>query len=87
VVRVKDGRSNVEIIAEVLKASENSAGKTKIMSVANGSYQQLQKHLGFLLQHGFINRLTTENSHFDYRITEKGLKLLKIIDDVLGPRV
>lgn len=76
-------RSNIEIIADMLKAGENGVGKTKIMYSANMSYSQLQKYLGFLVAHGFIDRLTMENSHFNYRITEKGSNLLKSISNVL----
>ena len=36
---------------------ENGAGKTEIMYSANMSYAQIQKYLGFLLSHGFINRV------------------------------
>jgi len=35
-------RSNVEIIADMLKVGENGAGKTEIMYSANMSYTQIQ---------------------------------------------
>lgn len=76
-------RSNVEIIADMLRVGENGAGKTEIMYSANMSYYQLQKYLDFLVSHGFIDRLIMENSHFNYRLTEKGSQLLKSIDGVL----
>lgn len=76
-------RSNIEIIADVLRVGENGAGKTEIMYSANMSYCQLQKYLNFLVSHGFIDRLVRENSHFDYRLTKKGSRLLKSIDGVL----
>lgn len=80
---MKHRRSNIEIIADMLKVGENGAGKTEIMYSANMSYYQLQKYLGFLLAHGFIDRLVAKNSHFNYRVTEKGSKLLKSIENVL----
>jgi len=76
-------RSNIEIIAEMLRVGTNGAGKTEIMYSANMSYYQLQKYLRFLLERGFIDRLVAENSHFNYRLTEKGASLLKSIDNVL----
>ncbi len=76
-------RSNIEIIAEMLKVSEKGVVKTEILYGANMSYYQVQKYLGFLLAHGFIDQLTMENSHFNYRVTDKGSKLLKCIDTVL----
>ena len=76
-------RSNIEIIADMLRAGGNGAGKTEIMFSANMSYSQLQKYLGFLVAHGFIDRLTAENSHFNYRITDKGSNLVESINNVL----
>jgi len=67
----------------MLRVGTNGAGKTEIMYSANMSYYQLQKYLRFLLERGFIDRLIAENSHFNYRLTEKGDKLLKSIDNVL----
>lgn len=82
---MKRRRSNIEIMADMLRAgcNGNGAGKTEIMYTANMSYYQLQKYLHFLLTQGFIDRLVAENSHFNYRITEKGSRLLKSIDNVL----
>lgn len=80
---MKQRRSNIEIIADILKIGENGAGKTEIMYSANMNYHQLQKYLNFLLTHGFIDKLTMENSHFNYQTTEKGSKLLESIDNVL----
>ena len=77
-------RSYIEIIAEMLKIGENGAGKTKIMYAANMSYYQLNKYLGLLLDRGLINELTPVNHHFNYQVTEKGMKLLSSIGDVLG---
>ncbi|HEX75310.1 MAG TPA: DUF4364 family protein [Dehalococcoidia bacterium] len=76
-------RSSIEIIADVLKAGEDGVGKTEIMYSANMSYFQLQKYLGFLVARGFIDRLTAENSHFNYRITDKGSNLVESINNVL----
>ncbi len=83
VERMKRRRSNIEIIADILRIGEDGVGKTEIMYGANMSYYQLQKYLNFLLERGFICRLMTENSHFNYRLTEKGSRLLKSIDNVL----
>jgi predicted transcriptional regulator len=76
-------RSNIEIIAEMLKVGENGAGKTRIMYGANMSYTQIQKYLGFLMNRGFVDRLTIGNPSVTYRITESGLKLLESIRSVI----
>jgi len=76
-------RSNIEIIADMLRVGENGAGKTEIMYSANMSYSQIQKYLGFLMSHGFINKVEVGNPVVTYQVTEIGLKLLKSIDSVM----
>jgi predicted transcriptional regulator len=76
-------RSNIEIISDMLRVGENGAGKTEIMYSANMSYSQIQKYLGFLIGHGFIDRLEVGNPVVTYRVTEKGLALLRSIDTIL----
>jgi len=80
-------RSNIEIIADMLRVGENGAGKTEIMYSANMSYAQLQKYLGFMLSHGFINKVKVGNPSVTYQVTNKGGELLKNINyiiEVLG---
>ena len=76
-------RSNIEIIAEMLKIGENGAGKTKIMYSANMSYSQIQKYLSFLLSQGFIDKVEVGNPKVTYQVTTKGAKLLESIDTII----
>jgi predicted transcriptional regulator len=76
-------RSNIQIIRDMLRVGENGAGKTEIMYSANMSYAQIQKYLRFLIVHGFIDKVEVGNPVVNYRITEKGLSLVKSIDTVL----
>lgn len=76
-------RSNIEIIADMLKVGENGAGKTEIMYSANMSYAQIQKYLGFLLSHGFINKVKVGNPVVTYQVTDKGGELLKNINSIV----
>ena len=76
-------RSNIEIIADMLRVGENGAGKTEIMYSANMSYAQIQKYLGFLLSHGFINKVEVGNPVVTYQVTPKGKELLKNIDSIV----
>ena len=82
-MRVNRRRSDIEIIADMLKVGENGAGKTEIMYSANMSYFQLQKYLNFLLQLRLIDKVTVGNPVVTYRVTKKGLRLLKSIDGIL----
>jgi len=76
-------RSNIEIIGDMLRVGENGAGKTEIMYSVNMSYSQIQKYLGFLIRHGFIDKLEAGNPMVTYRVTERGSSLLRSIDTVL----
>jgi predicted transcriptional regulator len=76
-------RSNIEIIADMLRVGENGAGKTEIMYSANMSYAQIQKYLGFLMSQGFINRVEAGNPVVTYHVTDKGLKVLRSIDNIV----
>ncbi len=82
-MRVNRRRSNIEIIAEMLKVGENGAGKTKIMYNANLSYTQIQKYLGYLTSQGFIDKMQIGNPSVTYQITDSGLKLLQSIKSVM----
>jgi predicted transcriptional regulator len=81
-------RSNIEIIADMLRVGENGAGKTEIMYSANMSYSQIQKYLEYLVNQGFVNKVNMDNTMIAYQVTGTGLKLLKAIDtlmQMLGP--
>lgn len=74
-------RSSIQVIADILRLGE--AGKTEIMYSANMSFFQLQKYLNFLLELKLIDKVTVGNPTVTYRVTRKGLRLLKSIDVVL----
>jgi predicted transcriptional regulator len=80
-MRIERRRSSIEVIADMLRLGE--AGKTEIMYSANMSYFQLQKYLNFLLQLGLIDKVTMGNPSVTYRVTKKGLRLLRNIDSIL----
>jgi predicted transcriptional regulator len=81
-------RSNIEIIADMLRVGENGAGKTEIMYTANMSFSQIQRYLRYLVDQGFVNRVQMDHTVAAYQVTDTGMKLLKAIDtlmDMLGP--
>ena len=82
-MRVNQRRSDVEIIAEMLRIGANGAAKTKIMYNANMSYSQMKKYLSFLLHQGYVDSVRTGNPTVTYQVTEKGLDLLNIIDNLV----
>ena len=82
-MKIGKRRSNIEIIADMLRVGGNGAGKTEIMYSANMSYAQIQKYLGFLLSHGFINKVEMGNPVVTYQVTDKGGELLKNINCIV----
>lgn len=80
-MRFERRRSSIEVIADMLRLGE--AGKTEIMYSANMSYRQLQKYLAFLLQLGLITKVMVGNPVVTYRVTRKGLRLLRNIESIL----
>ncbi len=82
-MRIGQRRSNIEIIADMVKVGENGVGKTRIMYGANMSYSQIKKYLGFLISQGFIYQLKVGNPSVTYHVTDNGLKLLNSIQNVI----
>jgi len=80
-MRLDRRRNSLEIMADMLRLGE--AGKTEIMYSANMSYFQLQKYLNFLLERNLIGKVTLGNPSVTYRVTKKGLKILRSIDAIL----
>ena len=80
-MNVERRRSSIEVIADMLRLGE--AGKTEIMYSANMSYFQLQKYLNFLLQLKLIDKVMVGNPIVTYKVTKKGLRLLRSIDSIL----
>ncbi len=74
-------RSSIEVIADMLRLGQ--AGTTEIMYSANMSYFQLQKYLKLLLQLELIEKVYIGNPMVSYRVTKKGLRLLRSIDNIL----
>jgi len=66
----------------MLRVGENGAGKTEIMYSANMSYAQIQKYLAFLMNQDLINKVEVGNPKIKYQVTNKGLKLLRSIDNI-----
>ncbi len=81
-MKLNNRRSNIQIIAEMLRTGENGAGKTKFMYNNNMSYTQLQKYMSFLITRGFIAEVQVGNPKVTYQVTDSGSRLLKSIDSV-----
>ena len=72
-------RSSTEIIANILDAANGGVSKTKIMSFAFLSYNQLKEYLSILIENNLIEYLKGVNQ---YKTTEKGLNYLKMHNEI-----
>ena len=73
-------RSRTEITVLILDAANGGATKTKIMYKSFLSYAQLKEYFSMLIENALIEY---EDGRVNmYRTTEKGLKLLKIYNQI-----
>ena len=72
-------RSRTDIAEMILEAANGGATKTKIMYKAFLSYAQLKEYLAVLIENGLIEY---EDVRQLYRTTEKGLRLLRVYNQV-----
>lgn len=72
-------RSRSQIIAMVLQAADKGATKTRIMYDAYLSYAQVKEYLEFLQSKGL---LLYEEETTRYHLTEKGLRFLRLFDEI-----
>jgi len=73
-------RSRTEITVLILEAANGGATKTKIMYKSFLSYAQLKEYFTMLIENGLIEY--EEKILNVYRTTEKGLRLLKIYNQI-----
>jgi predicted transcriptional regulator len=69
----KKHRTKEEIVANILKAAQNSATKTKIMRRSYMNYNLLQKYLYYAASSGL---LVYDHKSNEYLITSKGIQYL-----------
>ena len=70
-------RSNVDIIADILKKTKKGARKTRLMYYCNLSYSQLENYLTFLLEIKLLESHPIEhNDKKSYWTTPRGQKFL-----------
>ena len=73
-------RSRTEITVLILEAANGGATKTKIMYKSFLSYAQLKEYFTMLIENALIEY--EEKILNMYRTTEKGLRLLKIYNQI-----
>ena len=80
-------RSEIEIIADILKISKNGARKTEILYQCNLSFTQCNNYLSFLIDKDIlVEKTLVNNVNYNdkfYKITDKGYSLLEEINKTL----
>lgn len=71
-------RNRTEIISNILNAANGGISKTKIMYKAFLSYAQIKEYLPILLE----NNLLELDDGGKYRTTEKGMRFLKMNEEI-----
>ncbi len=73
-------RSNIEVIADILRMGE--ASRTHIMYRVGMSYAQLEKYLDYLVERSFLAWTRDRYPGGIYHITEEGKLLLESIEKI-----
>jgi len=74
----RKNRSSIDIIANILEVAKEGNKKTRIMYLANLSFDQLKKYLNFLIEKDLLEYDSNERK---YKTTDKGLEFLKMLND------
>jgi len=76
-------RSQIDIVADVLRETAGGAKKTQIMYGCNLSFRQLQTYLSLLLDRGLLRKVSEKEKGRDprfFKTTNKGKNLLRAYD-------
>ncbi len=77
---VQHKRSTMDILTDILR--QDRVTKTSMRLAAAMNYAQTSKYLAFLLEKNFLVAEKAKNGVTVYIVTEKGKKLLALLDDV-----
>lgn len=80
---IRSHRSQIDIVADVLRETVGGAKKTQIMYGCNLSFRQLQTYLSLLLDRGLLRKVSEKEKGRDprfFKTTSKGQNLLRAYD-------
>ena len=73
-------RNRNEIISEILGICTKGASKTRVVYQANLNFRTVDPYLQLLIKNDLI--IASQGPHVLYETTEKGMKLMKTINQV-----
>ena len=80
---MKSRQSTIEAIADILKASTNGVGTSWGRGQSGFNNANLQQYLSFLLAHKFVVLIDSGSPSSNYKATDRGAKLLRVINSIL----
>ncbi|MGC8912227.1 MAG: winged helix-turn-helix domain-containing protein [Nitrososphaeria archaeon] len=72
---LRERRSTIKLIVDILDIALKGATKTEIVYKANLNFKQVEKFLDFLIKKGLLS--VSSNKRKRYRTTEKGKEFIK----------
>jgi predicted transcriptional regulator len=79
---MRSRHSTTEAIADILRASTDDVGTSWGGAQRGFSNGDLEYYLSFLLAQKFIVPVDSESLSHQYKATDKGAKLLRVIDSI-----
>jgi len=73
-------RSSLKIIHEILKQAREGSKPTQIVYRCNLNFKRFQAHVKYLVEKDFLEAVESPEGFKIYRTTEKGLRLLKLLE-------
>ena len=77
-------RTNLDIIADILGASDGGTKKTYLMYRCNLSFKQLKDYSSLLIGSGLLHFAKQEATNGEFHITDKGKQFLRAYKDLLA---
>ncbi|MEM2972488.1 MAG: winged helix-turn-helix domain-containing protein [Candidatus Bathyarchaeia archaeon] len=74
-------RCQLDVIADILKASHTGVKKTHIMYHCNMSFRQVKYYLDLLLKRKLVHEIKDHNPSI-FKITNKGMRFLEVYKDL-----
>jgi predicted transcriptional regulator len=73
-------RRSLEIMREILKQAGGGSKPTQIVYKCNLNFKRFQAHVEYLVERGLLEAVDSPEGSKVYRTTEKGRRLLKLLE-------
>lgn len=73
-------RTEIDIMVDILKLTQDGSKKTRILYQANLNQPRLNKYLNYLMENGLLEHINEPDNY--YKTTEKGKDFLDAADAI-----